>query len=66
VSLAQSRANYLIAQYRLQQQFAKALQRALVEAVDSGSVTDALLINKTIHRLNAGDVNPLNFASHYP
>lgn len=66
VSLAQARANYLIAMHRLQQQFATALQRALIAAVDSGNVTDALMINKIIHRLNRGDVNPLTLTSDAP
>ncbi|MHB1766270.1 MAG: hypothetical protein ACYCUV_00290 [Phycisphaerae bacterium] len=46
--MAQARANYLIAQYHLQQQFAAELQQALIEAVGSGNVTDALMIRKIV------------------
>lgn len=62
VSLAEARANYLIQRNRLRQRFLTALKKqALTEAIDSGNVTDALLIHQTILRLNREIWNPLTF-----
>ncbi len=67
VSLAQARANYLIARDHLRRRFASTLaEKALMKAIQSGNVTDALLINKIIQRLDRENRNPLKFASDYP
>ena len=67
VSLAQARAIYLIARDHLRRRFASTLaEKALMKAIQSGNVTDALLINKIIQRLDRENRNPLKFASDYP
>ncbi len=67
VSLAQARANYLIARDHLRRRFASTLaEKALMDAIQSDNVTDALLIDKIIQRLDREDINPLKFSSDYP
>ena len=63
---AVERAVYLEAKEKLRNNFAKALKPALLEAVDSGNVSDALLIEKTIHRLNHENADPWNIAGNVP
>ena len=67
VNRAQVRANYLIVRDRLWRQLASTLGgKALMEAIDSGNVADALLIHQIVRRLDRENRNPLAFPGNKP
>ena len=59
MALAKARGNYLFALYTLRQTYARALKKALPQAIQLGNFAEARRIHRVLTQLIREDANPL-------